>query len=173
MKNYIFILVVFSNISYTFCQNNVIADFDASMQFILFANLEMYSKSKSFDQIIKIGLKSNIDSTFEAGKLKYFISQAFPDYIFFKTKNKLEVMKILVHQKDFFVLCPRETDSFCECKGDTYLYVPANNSFHSIFKLFSFSHKNDLINSINKNTENELSKHDYKNYCQLVSRLRD
>jgi len=173
MKNYFFLLVVFFYITEILSQNSKLADFDASMQFILFNNLDMYSKSNNFDQIIKIGLKTNIDSTFEAGKLKYFISQAIPDYIFFKTKNKLEVMKILVHQKDFFVLCPRETDSFCECKGDTYLYVPANNSFHSIFKLFSFSHKNDLINSINKNTENELSKRDYKNYCQLVSRLRD
>lgn len=173
MKKYYIVLVVFFFITEVLCQNSKLADFDASMQFILYNNLDMYSKSNNFDQIIKIGLKSNLDSTFEAGKLKYFISQTIPDYIFFKTKNKLEVMKILVHQKDFFVLCPRETDSFCECKGDTYLYVPANNSFHSIFKLFSFSHKNDLINSINKNTENELSKHDYKNYCQLVSRLRD
>lgn len=173
MKNYFIIFGLFFSLTEMIGQNGKLSDFDASLQIILFDNLDMYSKSKNFDKIIDIGIINKIDSSFKQENLKYYIYETMPDYIFYKKGSKLEVMKILVHQKDFFVLCPRETDNYCQCKGDTYLYVPSKNSFHSIFKLFSFSHKNDLINSINKNTENELSKRDYKDYCHLISALNE
>lgn len=153
-------------------QNDILNGMDVSHQFMLYNELELYSKPNAFKNIHYNSLNIKIDSLLDSGENNYFISPGNTGYFFFKDKGKLNVMKIIIRQNDYFILCPREINNLCNCHGDSYIYIPKSNSFHSIFKLFSFSYKNDLINSINKYTGNNLNKKEYEDYCHLISELK-